>query len=159
MLRENNNVSGADIKIIGFGNIFMSDDSIGIKIIEEMRKIDFFSSLDLIDGGTSGIDLIFYLKESDKVIVVDAVDAGQKTAEVIKITPNNISDYSTDVFKSYSLHNLGLKDVIELAKKLGLDKKMFIVGIKPKKIDYGETLSLEIKEKIPEIIETIKSLL
>lgn len=153
------NVSGTETRIIGFGNIFMSDDAIGIKIIEEIKDDPAFKDIDIIDGGTSGIDLIFYLKESKRVIIVDAVDAGQDIAEIIKITPEDIQDKSLGVLNSYSLHNLGLGDVIGIAKKLGIEDRLVILGIKPKSMEYGEKLTPEIEKKIPYIIEELKKLI
>ena len=63
------------IKVIGFGNIFMGDDGIGIRIIERLRQDKGFKDIDnieLIDGGTSGIDLIFILQQAEKAIIVDS---------------------------------------------------------------------------------------
>jgi len=148
-------------KIIGFGNIFMSDDGIGIKIIEELRKSNFTENYEntvLIDGGTSAIDLIFTIQESesDKVIIIDAVDAGQNTGEVVKFKLNDICEFSGRNFNSFSLHDLNLAEIFNLMKSLNIKSDITIIGIKPKIIEYGEELSPEIKEKIPEIILKIK---
>ncbi|MBU4314240.1 MAG: hydrogenase maturation protease, partial [Actinobacteria bacterium] len=65
-----------DVKIIGFGNKYRSDDGIGIRIIEELEKLDSFKDIEIIDGGTSGSDLIFLIKGCSKIIIIDAIDAG-----------------------------------------------------------------------------------
>lgn len=81
------------VKIIGFGNIFMSDDAVGIKIIEELERTNFcadFNNIEIFDGATSGIDLLFTLRNLDKVIITDALDAGQADGEVVKFKLSDI---------------------------------------------------------------------
>ena len=152
-------IAKANYKIIGFGNIYMSDDGIGIRIIEELRKANFsdiFDNVAIIDGGTSGIDLICTLQESDKVIIVDALDAGQNIGEIVKFKLNEVSEFSGRKIKSFSLHGLDLGEVFNLMKSLNIRPDITIIGIKPKLVDYGEKLSPEIEKKIPEILSRIK---
>ena len=80
-------------KVIGFGNIFMGDDGVGVRVIEKLKEDDEIKKLDnveLIDGGTSGIDLIFMLKQAEKAIIIDAVDAGQAEGEIIEFYLDDI---------------------------------------------------------------------
>ncbi|MCL4378534.1 MAG: hydrogenase maturation protease [Actinobacteria bacterium] len=154
-----NFISGANYKIIGFGNIFMSDDGIGIKVIEELRKESFtskFNNISIIDGGTSAVDLLFMLENSDKVIIVDAVDAGQNTGEIVRFKLNEIAEFKKKNIKSFSLHDVDLSEAFNLMKSLNMTADITIIGIKPKIVDYGEKLSPEIESKIPELILKIK---
>ncbi|MCL5771533.1 MAG: hydrogenase maturation protease [Actinobacteria bacterium] len=156
-----NYIAKVNYKIIGFGNIYMSDDGIGIKIIDELRKSNFlknYKNTELIDGGTSAIDLIFIIQESqyNKIIIIDAVDAGQNIGEIVKFKLNDIYEFSGKDFRSFSLHDLNLAEIFNLIKSLNIKSDITIIGIKPKIIKYGEELSPEIKEKIPEIILKIK---
>ncbi|MHB1253783.1 MAG: hydrogenase maturation protease [Candidatus Humimicrobiaceae bacterium] len=147
------------VKIIGFGNIFMSDDGIGVKIIEELGRVNFctdFKNIEIIDGATSGIDLLFTLSNLDKVIIIDALDAGQADGEVVKFKLNDIADMSGKKIKSFSLHDLSLDEVFNLMKSLKICPDITIIGIKPKIIEYGDKLSPELECKIPEIILMIK---
>src|SRR5450830_1404362 len=102
------------VKIIGFGNIFMSDDAVGIRVIEELERTNFFAdfnNIEIIDGATSGIDLLFTLRNLDKVIIIDALDAGQADGEVVKFKLNDIAKMPGKTVKSFSLHGLDLEEV------------------------------------------------
>jgi hydrogenase maturation protease len=146
------------IKIIGFGNIFMGDDGIGVRIIEELQQRQVFKgneNIELVDGGTSGIDLIFMLKDADRAIIIDAVDAGQEIAQIVVFAPNEIVDFKKKVFKSYSLHDIDLAEAFELVRKLNLQADIKIIGIKPKNVGYSDKLSPEIENIIPEIIARV----
>jgi len=155
--KVNNNL----IKIIGFGNLFMGDDGIGVKVIDELKKQDIFKDADnieIIDGGTSGVDLIFTLQDADKAIIVDAIDAGQDIGEIKVFSLEDISGINkkSKLFKSFSMHDMDLAEVFELLKTLKINKNIRIIGIKPKNIGYSDSLSPEIANKIPEIISLIR---
>ena len=147
------------IKIIGFGNIFMGDDGIGVRVIEELQQQQIFKdneNIELIDGGTSGIDLVFMLQNAAKVIIIDAVDAGQKVAQIVVFSPYEIAEFKKKIFKSYSLHDIDLAEAFELVKTLNLPADIKIIGIKPKKIGYSDKLSPEIENSIQAIISKVK---
>jgi len=154
-----NLLAAVNYKIIGFGNIFMSDDGIGIRVIEELNKMNFsdsYRNVTVIDGGTSGIDLILTLQKSDRIIIIDALDAGQDVGEIVKFKFDRLSEFHEKKIKSFSLHDLGLAEVFNLIKSLNINPDITIIGIKPRLIDYGEKISPELKCKIPEIISQIK---
>jgi hydrogenase maturation protease len=156
---ETNIPNSSMIKIIGFGNIFMADDGIGVRVIEELQKQQIFKdrkNIELIDGGTSGIDLIFLLQDAAKAIIIDAVDAGQEIAQIVVFSPHEITEFKKKVFKSYSLHDIDLTEAFELVRNLNLPAEIKIIGIKPKKIGYSDKLSPEIEKSIPEIISKVK---
>jgi len=60
-------------------------------------------------------------------------------------------------YKSLSLHDLNLADILKLIKALKINADISIIGVKPKKMDFGDRLSPEIEEKIPEIISLVKN--
>ncbi len=146
-------------KIIGFGNRLMSDDAIGPLIIDELRKDASLASNEniiLIDGETVGIDLIFMVNEDENVIIIDAIDAGQKTGEVISFDIQDVETFNPQKISSYSLHDIDLATVFNIMKALNIKINAQLIGIKPKSVDFGTELSKEIKLKIPEIIKTVK---
>ena len=145
-----------DLKIIGFGNKYRSDDGIGIRVVEELRKLDSFRNIDIIDGGTSGTDLIFLVKDCSKIIIIDAIDAGQNVDDVVNIQISDVEEFIKRDYKSLSLHDLNLADILKLIKALKINADISIIGVKPKKMDFGDRLSPEIEEKIPEIISLVK---
>ena len=147
---ESNNIPKTGIKIIGFGNIYMSDDAVGLRVIEKLKGK--LKGIEIIDGGTSAADLIILAKNSSKIIVIDAVDAGQDIGQIVRFTTKEISKYIGNL-KSYSLHDFNLQKALELIQNLKIKTEIIIIGIRPKKVEFGEALSPEINEKIPEIVE------
>lgn len=147
------------IKIIGFGNIYMKDDGVGVRVIEEIKEQGIFNdykNIEMIDGGTSGFDLIFFLQQADKVIIIDAIDAGQKIGEIVTFGIDQVIDEANLTVKSFTLHDISLKRIFEIVRALKIGKDLRVIGIHPKEIDRGEGLSPQIRKKIPEIILLVK---
>lgn len=151
------NIARIDIKIIGFGNIFRCDDGIGPAVIEELKKLDISKNknIEIIDGSTSGTDLILHLKECPRIIIVDAIDAGQDSGEVICINEKDVEEFIDKKATSLSLHDLDLGEILKLSRALKIKTDITIIGVKPICMGFGDKLSPVVLEKIPEIISRI----
>lgn len=157
-IKDIDSISGSKIKVIGFGNKFLSDDGIGPVIIEKLEKSRLLKekNIELSDLGTSGTDLIFHIKECPRIIIIDALDAGQDPGKVIRIKEKDIEHFCNEGILSLSLHDLNLADILKLARAMKLKTEITIIGIKPLNIELGDGLSPEIQEKIPEIISLVE---
>ena len=160
-IKDTNSISGTRVKVIGFGNKFLSDDGIGPIVIEKLEKTGFSKdkNIELTDLGTSGTDLIFQIKECPRIIIIDALDAGQDAGKVVRIKEKDIEHFCNEGILSLSLHDLNLADILKLARAMKLKTDITIIGIKPLNIEFGEELSPEIHEKIPEIISLVEKTL
>jgi len=149
------------IGIIGFGNIMMGDDGIGVRVIDEIKRQGIFNNyknIELMDGGTSGVDLIFILQNIDKAIIVDAVNAGQEIGEIAVFKTDEIKKMfkKNSAFRSFSFHDIELTEIFELLKTLNINAEIKIIGINPENVGYSNKLSSIIESKIPEIISEVK---
>ncbi len=129
--------------IIGIGNPLMSDEGVGIQIIEEMEKTDSLPpDVTLLDGGTAGYALLDYMQGFDRVIIIDAVRGGGKPGTIYRLSYDDIIR-QPDL--KVSGHQIDLSEVLALARKLGELPELLLVGIEPGKLDYGMTLSPEVR--------------
>ncbi|MBV5350338.1 hydrogenase maturation protease, partial [bacterium] len=77
--------------ILGLGNTIMSDDGIGPKVIEKLRSEGGLSDdIDLVDGGTLGLDLLPFLEGVSKLILVDAVEIGKPAGTVVRLAGDEV---------------------------------------------------------------------
>jgi len=146
-------------KVIGFGNILMGDDGIGPRVIEELRKDELLGNNEnviFLDCGTSGIDLIFMINENDNLIIIDAIDAGQEVAEIVKFDIEDVDSFIKKEIISYSIHDIGLAEVLSIMKSMNMKTKAKMIGIKPKSVEFCDKLTEEIESKIPDIIKVVK---
>lgn len=141
------------ITILGIGNILYSDEGFGVRVIEELRKLDLPENVELIEGGTDGAKLLPVIMQSDYLIIVDAIKADEDTGAIFRIP---IEEVRQRPRINTSLHQVGIMEVIGMANILGSHVKGVIIGIQPKDIStLRESLSPEIKKRIPNAIELI----
>ena len=140
------------ILIVGIGNLLYRDDGIGARVIEEMKKMALSDDLELLDMGTSTMDLIYHLDGVRKLIVIDAMKAGGAPGTIYRSRPE---DLLPNEGKPVSLHDIGLIETLHLAGQRGRKMETVVIGVEPKILDWGMELSHELKERIPAIIEAV----
>jgi len=136
--------------IIGCGNLLLGDEGIGVHLIEYLKQKDIPDDIELIDGGTAGFELIDFIGQSDKVIIVDAVKAGGRAGQIYFFGPE---DFECDNAPKTSLHGLSLKDVFAAIKQLGCPAKAKIIGIEPAEIKPCTKLSRQLRQMLPGLAE------
>lgn len=66
-----------NVLILGIGNLLWADEGFGVRAVEELhRRYEFDDTVKLMDGGTQGIYLVQHVRDSDVLVVFDAVDYG-----------------------------------------------------------------------------------
>jgi len=138
--------------IVGMGNLLYRDEGIGVHVIQAMEKMELPGYIELLDIGTSTMDLISYLKEVKKLVVIDAMRTGGNPGTIYRCKPEDLLPKDEGPI---SLHEIGLLETLNMAKKLGMKIDTVIIGVEPKVLDWGMELTEEIKIKIPAIIEAV----
>ena len=141
------------IVVIGIGNLLLMDEGIGVHTINELEKHDLPRSVEIYDGGTGGFKLIDLMQGAARVIFIDAVETGKAPGTVTTFSSEDV--HSIYNKKKYSLHNTDLMEVIKMTELLDNPPKIDIVGIQPKTINYGTTLSKELADSMSNIINTV----
>ena len=138
--------------ILGIGNYLMGDEGVGVHIIQQMAGMDLPDHIDILDGGTGGFLLLGCFEAYARIIFVDATMDGKKEGSISLIKPKFASDFPS----ALSVHDVGLKDMIEAVYLMDNKPEMdlFTISIKemkPMTID----LSLKVAESIPLVINQI----
>ena len=158
----------ASILVLGIGNILLRDEGIGVHVIQAMADqvargtLSLSEDVELVDGGTFGIDLLDTLAGRRKVIVVDAVQVtAAETAAPPGVAPGAIlrftaADLQQRQAADLSLHQIGLFETLSMARQLGCAVgEVVILGIVPKTLESGLELSPEVAAAVPKIIELV----
>lgn len=128
------------ILVLGLGNILLSDEGVGVRIVEALDAAhDLPETVDVLDGGTSGIDLLDTVADRDCLIVADAVNADAPAGRVIRLENDDIRMLFETKF---SPHQLGLSDL--LANLRLVDKaprRVVVIGVVPQNLSLGLDLS------------------
>ena len=142
------------ITILGIGNILLSDEGVGIRIIERLQDLyEFPENVSIIDGGVLGFGLLGIICEADILIAIDAIKNNQAPGTVYII---NHDEIFTRMRAKNSIHQIDFLETLSACKLLDKLPIIKIFGIEPKDI---YTLSLDLSDivssKIREIIDLV----
>jgi hydrogenase maturation protease len=139
--------------LIGIGNILLSDEGVGVYIINAIKKRYTFSpKVEIIDGGTIGLDLLPLIEGRDKVLIVDAVDFGKEPGYIGVLEKEAIP---SALNSKLSVHHINLSDVLFALKLMDISPEICLIGIQPKSIKVGLDLTEEISARTDELIDEI----
>lgn len=143
------------ILVLGVGNFLMGDEGVGVHLIQEMDKLELPPYVDILDGGTGGFLLLNCFESYNKIIFVDATMDGKEAGTISLLRPKFASDFPS----ALSVHDVGLKDMIEAVYLMESQPDLYLFTISIKKVVPMTTeLAPEVKNAIPKAIEQIISL-
>jgi len=128
------------ILVLGLGNILLSDEGVGVRIVEALdASHELPDGVDLLDGGTSGMDLLDMVADRDCLIVADAVNAAGPAGRLIRLEDDDIRA----LFElRFSPHQLGLSDLLAALRLVDkAPRRVVIIGVVPQDLTLGLELS------------------
>ncbi len=150
------------VLVLGLGNILLKDEGIGVHIAYQLAEQDLPDNVEVIDGGTAGLDILLSQKGSYKLVVIDAMKAGKRAGTIYKARFKAEEKdklnciFSDDKESKISSHQVGLIDALAAAEKINrAPREIVIIGVEPKQVGYGLELTEEVKQRVPAIINTV----
>jgi hydrogenase maturation protease len=136
------------IVILGIGNLLLKDEGVGIQVIQLLEKETLPPGVELVDGGTSTLDILPLLQGADKIIVIDAMKAGGEPGSIYRCRP---ADLVPTEDAPMSLHHIDFIQALKMNKMLGVDlePRTIIFGVEPQEIEWEIGLTPALEEKMP----------
>jgi hydrogenase maturation protease len=142
------------ILILGVGNLLLGDEGVGIHAVRRLEEQPLPPHVDLLDGGTAGVDLLDLLEGYDKVVVIDAVDAGEQPGIIFRFTAEDVNSGSTGL--PLSLHQTEVLEVLKLGSYIGQDlPPVVIVGVQPAAMDWSTSLSTTVERQMESLLDAV----
>lgn len=121
------------ITILGVGNILLSDEGVGVRVVEQLDQCyQFPDNVQILDGGVLGVRLMGVIGNTDILIVVDAVKNHQAPGTLYRLADEEVP---RRVLVKQSMHQLDLPEVLALCS--AIDKNphtVVVVGVEPEDI-------------------------
>ena len=73
--------------ILGIGNLLLKDEGVGVHVVQALRGRKIPDGVEVVDGGTFGLDLIDIFAGRRKVIFIDAMLSKAPPATVLRFSP------------------------------------------------------------------------
>ncbi len=115
------------ILVLGVGNILLTDEAIGVRIVEALEQRYILPDyVEILDGGTAGMELLGDMANRDHLIIVDAIVSKKNAPGTMMILRDE--EVPALFTNKISPHQLGLADVLSALR---------FTGEFPKKADPG----------------------
>ena len=141
-----------NVIILGVGNLILKDEGVGIHALKELENRKLPHGVEAIDGGTATMDLLSVIHESEKIIVIDALSSGGEPGTIYRCFPEDLMEADE---RPLSLHQVDLLDVLLMARQLGGNANVVIIGVEPEEISYGMELTPKVKAAVPKVIQAV----
>lgn len=145
--------------ILCLGNLLRGDDGAGIAVHHALaEEASLRERVDLVDGGTPGLETVLLLQGYRRAIIVDAAEMGHRPGEWLRFTCQEAALRPGDLALRGTLHSAGLAEALALGEALGtLPADMVIYGIQPEEIGWEEGLSEPVQAAVPAVCAAIRA--
>lgn len=142
------------ILVLGIGNLLLSDEAVGVRAIEAFEKrFDVPDCVDIMDGGTAGMELMEAMADRDHIIIVDAVLAPEPAGSVIVLRDKEVPALFTN---KISPHQLGLADVLSALHLTDeFPKRLTLIGIIPESMEPYIGLTPKVEKSLDIALDKI----
>jgi hydrogenase maturation protease len=144
-----------DVKtlVLGVGNLLLADEGVGIHVIQRLAEAyQLPEDVLILDGGTLGLDLLFYLEGVENLLLIDAVEAHKEPGTIIRLENDEVPAFFS---VKLSPHQIGIPDMLFAAKLKDIHPpNLVLFGIQPELLDIGLELSDTIAPKVDILINS-----
>ena len=140
--------------VLGVGNILLSDDGVGVHTIRRLQEIaQLPEEVQVLDGGTKGMDLLHYMEGVAHMVIVDAVETGRPPGTLTRITGDRVPAY---LAPKMSPHEIGLPDMLFAAQLRDIYPEEVVVwGVQPATTEVSLELSPPVAAQLDVLVEKV----
>jgi hydrogenase maturation protease len=141
--------------VLGLGNPILSDDGVGIRIIQELQKKVFRSDVTIAETYLGGINLLELLTGYEKVILIDAIQTkGGLPGQVYQFGPEAL-DITNHIASS---HEANFSEILKLGRRVGLSlpHEICIYAVEVEDITtFNEECTDNVSKAIPLVVTKV----
>lgn len=150
------------LRVLGVGNLLQGDDGIGVRMAQELSRRTWPPEVEILEVGTlGGPHLVGLLEEAEAAVIIDAADFGGTPGEVrqwIILLERETADGWRGAAAGELLdpHTSSVLPALLLARTLGINIPVRILGIQPGSLQPGIGLSPELERAKPRLLECLE---
>jgi len=137
------------VLILGIGNLLLSDEGVGVHAVRLLAERGLPSDVELLDGGTSGANLIDHIAHRRRVVVIDAASGNGPPGTVYRCESSDLMALEP----ALSLHEFGLVDILRMAELMGCPpQRVIVLGVQFATLEPGMELSPAVAAVLPAVL-------
>jgi hydrogenase maturation protease len=141
------------IAVLGLGNLVHADDGVGIHAIHQLQRDPRISpDVMLLDGGTQGLSLASHISGFARLLVIDAVDAGERPGTLMRFEGEALQGMPGKP----SVHQLGFADLMIALKLLDESPEhVVVIGVQPWSTEWSAELTAPVRQALPALLDAV----
>ena len=142
--------------VLGVGNTLMCDEGIGVHVAERLiKKYNVPGEVQVLDGGTLGMDLLYYMEGVPNLLIVDAIQADREPGYLLRLANDEVPAFLS---MKVSPHQIGVPDMLATAKLRGTTPANIVLwGVQPERIEIGMELSPTLEALVDTLVENLRN--
>jgi hydrogenase maturation protease len=147
------------ILILGFGNTLLSDDGVGVHIVNRLQQqyVDR-ENIKCVEGGTLGLSLLPEIDNTSGFIAVDAAEIGQPPGTVRSFENEKMDEQLSG--RKRTAHEVALADLMDTALLTGTrPDRRALIAIQPKTTEWGDSPTPQVANAMEQAEREIHSLI
>ena len=140
--------------VLALGSTLRGDDGVGPAVLAALAKRGPLPTLDLMDGGTPGLETALLMEGYGRVIIIDAAN--------MALPPGTWRRFSPEVVRSGDLHHIGTLHAAGLGEALALGRALnllpddiILYGVQPADIGWQDSLSKAVLAAVDDVADAI----
>ena len=140
--------------VLGVGNLLLSDEGVGVRVAERLvANYDLPEEVQTLDGGTLGLDLLYYLDGVENLLIVDAAETGQSPGGLLRLEGDEVPAFLS---AHLSPHEIGVPDMLFAAKLKGVyPRNVVLWGVQPASLEIGLELSPDVQAQVDGLVSKL----
>lgn len=136
-----------EVVVLGLGNRLRRDEGLGVCALERLyQRYILPQGVQLVDGGVLGFELLAYVEEAQRLLVLDAALSGGAPGELLRFEDERAPTYFG---MDDSAHRMGLFDLLSIAERQGhRPASVVILGMQPASVELGWGLSSTVAQRL-----------
>ncbi len=139
--------------VLGIGNLLWADEGFGVRAVEALHAAyEMPESVEVVDGGTQGLNLLEPVESGAAMLVFDAIDFGLQPGSLRALRDREVPAWAAT---KMSLHQASFQELLAIADLQGrFPPKLTLIGVQPERLaDFGGSLSDCVRERLPLAVE------
>jgi hydrogenase maturation protease len=141
------------ILVVGLGNLLLQDDGIGVHAVRALQQ-ETPPGVCVADVGCAVLDALHLFEWADKIIAIDAMQAGGEPGTVYTYREDDIADNPMPV----SLHEVSIKAAFRFLDK-PVEAEVVFIGVEPAVINYGLELTPAVEAALPTVLKAVRDMI
>jgi hydrogenase maturation protease len=139
--------------VLGLGNLVHSDDGVGVHAISGLQRDSRVPpGVILLDGGTQGLALLPHVSGAGRLLVIDAIDAGEPTGTLLRFEGKALRGLPGKA----SVHQLGFADLMVALDLLGeAPGEVVVYGVQPGSTEWSAELTPPVAGSLAPLLDSV----